>query len=268
MASKVVLITGASSGIGRAAAKLFADRGDRVVLAARRADRLEKLAGEIAGAGGEAMVAAVDLDAWREAAPALIDKILDAYGRLDILVNNAGFGIQCEFETMTDEVLDELFRVNVLSAMALARGVVDIMRRQGAGSIINVASAGGVVANPLNVAYCATKHALVGFSKGLRLELMGTGIGVTAVCPGATRTEFFDAARPGVPYDGSLEPFMVRPERVGRAIVKASTKNRAIVFPSWDGRVMAFIEKVFPWLNATGNIIYRNRALKQARLSR
>jgi len=140
-----------------------------------------------------------------------------------------------------------MFAVNVLAPMALSRAASSIMRQQGSGSIVNVASVGGVVAHPLNVAYCATKHALVGFSKSLRLELAGTGVRVTVVCPSATRTEFFDVARGDIPFDRLIDRTAVSPEKVARCIVKAATRNKAVVFPSWGARLLYVLDK---WLDS------------------
>ena len=256
----VTIVTGASSGIGRATARLFAARGHRVVLAARSAPALEQLQGDLLRAGGEVLVAPVDLADPAQGA-ALVDQTVKAFGRLDVLVNNAGYGSQCRFEEMPPDEVARMFAVNVLSCMAAARAAVPILRRQGGGSIVNVASVGGLVAHPLNVAYCASKHALVGFSRSLRLELKGSGIRVTAVCPGATRTEFFAVARGGIPFAPMIDRFALPPEVVARAIVRASRKNRALVFPSLGAWLLYLADRWLPWLSEAGNIAYRNRVL-------
>jgi short-subunit dehydrogenase len=260
----VTVVTGASSGIGRCTAQLFAAQGDRVVLAARRAERLEQVRDELARRGHEALVVPTDLTLPGQA-EALITRTVERWGRIDVLVNNAGYGTQCRFDEMPDEEVARMFTVNVLSAMALSRAAVGIMRQQGSGSIVNVASVGGVVAHPLNVAYCASKHALVGFSKSLRLELKGTGVRVSAVCPGATRTEFFDVAEGEIPFDEMIEKYSAPPQRVARAILKASRKNRALVFPTWSAWLLYFADRWLPWLSQAGNIRYRDKVLSRRR---
>lgn len=232
LSTPIVLITGASSGIGRAAAHLFAAQGARVVLTARRAPELEALRDELTAAGHTALVVPADLtDATQ--ADALVTQTLGAFGRIDVLVNNAGYGAQCRFDEMEPDAIARMFAVNVLAPMALARAVLPAMRQQGSGSVVNVASVGGVVAHPLNVAYCASKHALVGFSKSLRLELAGTGITVVAVCPGSTRTGFFDRARGEIPFAPMVERYMATPEVVAQYIVQATRSKRAVMFPTW-----------------------------------
>ncbi len=262
--SKVAVITGASAGIGVSVARLFCEQGYRVVLAARRAERLDELRDELVAAGGEALALPVDLDDL-DAAQALIDHTLEAYGRLDVLVNNAGFGTQRRFVETDPATMASMFNVNVLSAMVLARAAALPMLKQGSGSIVNVASVGGVVAHPLNVVYCASKHALVGFSKSLRLELKGSGVGVTAVCPGSTRTEFFDVARADIPFDSMIERFSAPPETVARTILGATRKNRALIFPTWAAWFLYWADRWLPWLSQAGNLRYRDTVLQMAK---
>ena len=157
-----------------------------------------------------------------------------------------------------------MFAVNVLSPMALARAAVEVMRPRGSGSIVNVASVGGVVAHPLNVAYCASKHALVGFSESLRLELQGTGIRVVAVCPGATRTEFFEVARSNIPFSRMIDTFSGPAEHVARTIVRACHSRRPVVFPTWGAWFLHAADQWLPWLSRAGNVRYRNKVLRLA----
>ena len=262
--SMVVVITGASAGIGIATAKLFSDRGYRVVLAARRAERLVDLQDELTDSGGQALAVPMDL-ADVGSAEALITRTMDTCGRLDVLVNNAGFGAQRRFVETDLETMVAMFNVNVLSAMALARAAARVMLEQGSGSIVNVASVGGVVAHPLNVVYCASKHALVGFSRSLRLELLGTGVSVTAVCPGATRTEFFDVARADIPFDSIIDRFAAPPLTVARTILAAAGKNRALMFPTWSAWFLYWADRWLPWLSQAGNLRYRDKVLQMAR---
>ena len=119
-----------------------------------------------------------------------------------------------------------------------------------------------VVAHPFNVAYCSTKHALVGFSKSLRLELWGTGVRVTAVCPASTRTEFFERASSDLPFAGLISTFQSPPEKVARAILRASRGNRAVLFPTIDAWLLSLAERFLPWASALGNVMYRDQVLE------
>ncbi len=258
--SQVVLITGASSGIGASAARLFGAQGARVVLVARRRERLEQLADELGRVGTNATVLAADMTCPNEV-EALVPRVVADLGRLDVLVNNAGYGTQCRFEDMVASDVARMFAVNVAAPMALARAAVPVMRAQGGGSILNVASVGGVVAHPLNVAYCASKHALVGFSKSLRLELKGTGVRVTAVCPGATKTEFFDVALRDIPFGSVVETYAVPADTVAHVLLKASRSNRAVVFTTWSAWFLYAADRWLPWASEAGNVRYRDQVL-------
>ena len=231
-----------------------------MVLSARRQERLAELESELEKLGGSVVSVPLDLSDAMDAGR-LVDSAIKAFSRIDLLVNNAGYGRQCRFEAHPIEDVGAMFDVNVLAPMALARAVIPVMKEQRTGSIINVASVGGHVAHPLNVAYCASKHALVGFSKSLRLELHGTGIRVTAVCPGATRTEFFDVAHDDIPFDPTIERFQASPEVVARAILKASRGNRPVVFPTWSAWFLVWLDKWLPPVSRQLNLAYRRRVL-------
>ena len=258
----VTIITGASAGIGIPTARLFAAQGHHVVLVARREDRLRELQDELAGENLRADVITADL-ADTGQAETIVPRVLETHGRVDVLVNNAGFGQQKRFVDSDPRLVQDMFAVNVLSAMALARGAARAMLEQGQGCIINVASVGGVVAHPLNVAYCASKHALVGFSRSLRLELKGSGVSVTAVCPGATRTEFFDVALADLPFTTMIDRFAVAPEVVARAILHATRSNRALLFPTWGAWFLYWADRWLPWISEAGNMRYRDQVLNK-----
>lgn len=260
----VTVLTGASAGIGIPTARLMAARGHRVVLVARRQERLEQLQAELQAEGHQAATLVADLADVAQA-EAIVPRVLQDHGRLDVLINNAGFGQQKRFVDADAATDRAMFAVNVLSAMALARGAVPVMLAQGRGSIVNVASVGGLVSHPLNVAYCASKHALVGFSRSLRLELKGSGVSVTAVCPGATRTEFFDVARADIPFAAMIERFAVAPEVAARCIVQATTSNRAVRFPTWGAWFLCWADRWLPWFSEAGNLRYRDQVLRLAR---
>ena len=189
LAGRVVVITGASSGIGAATAVACGRAGMRVVLAARRADRLATVAGQVTAAGGAARV--VPTDVGDEASVhALIDGTVDAWGGSTSSSTTRASAILATVEQTTPAEFERLVRVNYLGAVHGVLAALPHMRRQGAGHLVNVASVVGKRASPFRAAYVASKFALVGFSEALRLELRGSGIDVTCVCPIGTATEF------------------------------------------------------------------------------
>ncbi|HZS86119.1 MAG TPA: SDR family NAD(P)-dependent oxidoreductase [Chloroflexota bacterium] len=185
----VAIVTGASSGIGEATARLFAERGYRVVLAARSAERLEKLAAEIAAAGGAAM--AVPTDVTDQAAvEALANKAIERFGRIDVLVNNAGRGFQGTIAGMKIGDFEGLVRLNVVAPVMCLQAVVPRMRRQGGGVIVNVSSVVESMAMPFSAPYPMSKIALSYLSDAARIELSRDNIAVVNVLPGSTQSEF------------------------------------------------------------------------------
>lgn len=187
---KVVLITGASSGFGAAAAKQFSQEGCKIVLAARRIERLEEMANEMNIRGGDSLPIAVDVTQ-----PAQIDALVKAavthYGRIDILFNNAGFGRLDWFE-MLDPVKDiqAQITVDLLGVIWTARAVLPQMYKQGSGHIINMSSLAGWAAPPLYTVYSAAKFGVRGFTEALRREAAPLGVKVSAIYPGSAATEF------------------------------------------------------------------------------
>ena len=160
---RVVLITGASSGIGAATARLLARQGMRVVLTARRQDRLEALAQEIEREGGAALAIPADLGD-PSAREALVDQVEARWGPVEVLINNAGFGYYATVEDTPWEVVRRMFEVNILAMIHLTQRVVPGMRRLGRGHIVNIASVAGYISTPPLTVYSATKFAVVGFS--------------------------------------------------------------------------------------------------------
>ena len=187
---KVVLITGASSGFGEDAARLFAKEGCRVVLAARRLDRLQALAAEIQNAGGEALAVPVDISKPAEI-EVMVQTTLDLYERIDILFNNAGYGAVDWFENLDPQRhIETLVQVNLTGTMLVTRAVVPHMLKQRSGHIINMASVAGITASPLITTYAASKNGLRAFTDALRRELWPFGIRVSGIYPGPAATEF------------------------------------------------------------------------------
>lgn len=185
----VCLITGASSGIGRALALRMGRRGACVAIVARRRQQLAETARMIEEAGGRALALPCDITRRAEFEEA-VRRTIDHFGRLDVLVNNAGRGHFAYIEDTPEEQIESIFRVNVFALWYGTAPAIRQMKRQGGGHIINVSSMAGKVGYPANGAYVAAKHAVVGFNRALRAELAGTGIEATVVVPGGVTTDW------------------------------------------------------------------------------
>ncbi|MFC1436984.1 SDR family oxidoreductase [Streptacidiphilus sp. N1-10] len=202
LTGKVVLITGASRGIGAAAARLFAREGAAVVLAARSADALARIVTEVRADGGVADAVALDL-ADRASVRAAVDRVEELHGRLDGAFNNGAVGQQQPgpLDTTTDEDIDEQFAVNFRSHWTAMNAEAAVMRRNGGGAIVNTSSIGSRRANPALPAYAAMKRALNSITETAAVSWARDGIRVNGITPGGTATEMIDAweaATPGV----------------------------------------------------------------------
>lgn len=191
-ADRVAVVTGASSGIGYGMARLLARRGARVALVARRRDRLDSLAGEIAATGGTAVAIACDVED-RGAVEAAATQVVDQLGRVDLLVNAAGYNRHVLFKDHPLDDIERMMRVNYLGMVYWIKAVLPAMRAQGRGWVINLSSVAGKLGQPDEAAYAATKFAIAGLSESLTYELDPLGIHVLCVYPALVRTEMFDA---------------------------------------------------------------------------
>ena len=245
--NRVAVITGASSGIGRAAALVFAREGVRVVLGARRADRLQETVEAIRSAGGEARSLQTDVTRLEEVTR-LVREAVAAFGRLDILVNNAGLGYFARLESMPLEEARHLFEVNVMGTLYGIQAAVPIMRSQHSGHIINISSVVGKRATPGSGMYAATKFAQVALSESLRLEVADAGIHVSVICPVSTTTEFFEvaAARSPLKFDPTGPTYTA--EQVAEVIVRCARRPRAEILVYPPARLMVILNAVSPWL--------------------
>lgn len=218
---KNVVVTGASSGIGRATALEMARRGARLVLAARRADRLEEVATACRALGATVKVVPTDVTK-----PEQCRALIDAAGEVDVLINNAGFAVFDPIAGADAGVLREMMDTNYFGAVHCTQAVLPQMLARKSGTIVSVASITGLMGFARMGGYCATKFALVGFTESLRAEVVGKGVRVALVCPGTTDTEFFDRAEAGkMPGASKLMP-AVTPERVARAVCNAAEDGR------------------------------------------
>ena len=229
----VVIVTGASSGIGRAVAVRLAARGDTVVLAARREVQLKAVTGEIAAAGGTALPVVTDVTD-PDAVAALITSARSVSGRIDALVNNAGVGGDASI-LAADEQVRAMVEVNLLAPIRLMRAVVPVMREQRSGSIVNIGSVAGEIG--IGGVYSATKFGLRGINDSVRRELAGTGIGVTLVEPGFIATEL-TAHRSGLPG----------PEIVAAAVERALTRPRRRVVVPGKYRAAIMLSNALPFV--------------------
>ena len=210
LVGRVVIVTGASSGIGEATARMLVREGANVVMTARRADRLDALKQEVAENGRVAVVAG-DITSENDRRH-IVDETLKRFGRIDALVNNAGYGQRGPIEIVPVEKIRQNFETNLFSLIALTQLVIPIMREQGSGRIVNISSVAGKIARPLSSVYDATKHALEAISDGLRGELAPFGIKVVVVEPGFILTEFLNVAneeaRPVIEQETPYSPYL------------------------------------------------------------
>ena len=245
---KVVLITGASSGIGADAARLFAKEGCKVVLAARRLERLQALAEDIQNDGGEALAIPMDVNEPAEI-DIMIQTALDLYGKVDILFNNAGFGSVDWFENLKPERnIETIIRVNLIGTMLVTRAVIPHMLKQHSGHIINMCSIAGLISPPLITTYAASKHGVRAFTDALRREVVPFGIKVSGIYPGPAATEFgmqIEDTQARKTISRLVDLRMTSEYVAGRVVELAKRPRRSLVFPWWY-RVITTFDTLFP----------------------
>lgn len=240
-----ILITGASSGIGRALALELAGQGARLILNARRVEKLEELVREIGAGGGEAELAIGDVASpdTRRTALAVAQ---DRYGGLDVLVNNAGFSAHGPFDQAAPERLRKIFEVNFFALVEMTREALPLLKQGRRPLIVNIASILGHRGIPFASEYCASKFAVRGFSESLRAELTPHGIELLVVSPGTTETEFFDNLlenRVEMPW---AEQRAVPAPVVAHATVRAMRSGRHEIIPNRRGRLLVYLNRFAP----------------------
>ncbi len=244
---KVVFITGASSGIGAAAARLFARAGCPVGLAARRLDRLEQLAAEIRSEGGQALPLALDVTQPAQIEAAVASTI-ETFGRIDILFNNAGFG-RLDWLEALDPVKDiqSQIEVDLLGMIWMARAVLPHMYGRHSGHIINMSSIAGWVAPPLYTIYSASKFGIRGFSEALRREAAPMGVRVSVIYPGSARTEFNQHIGPGATKRRFTTPAWLgmSADDVAGAVVRLARHPRSGLVMPWFMVLAKFLNAHF-----------------------
>ena len=241
LSAKTVVITGASSGIGRATALEMARRGANVVLGARRLQPLEKTAADCRALGVQAVAVATDVTKPEDCA-----RLIEAAGRVDVLVNNAGFAVFDEIAEAKADELRAMMDTNYFGAVNCIQAVLPRMLERGEGTIVNVASIAGIMGYARMGGYCATKFALIGMTEALRDEVLGRGVRVALVCPGTTETEFFVKAERGKMPGASRLILGVSPERVARAVCNAAEDGRYRRILPLFAAVYMRLKEVFP----------------------
>ncbi|MEB2857311.1 SDR family oxidoreductase [Pseudomonas atacamensis] len=218
---KVIVITGASSGIGEATARLLAERGAKVVLGARRTERLAVIAEEINGAGGHAQFRALDVTDQQDV-QRFVDFAVEHYGRVDVLVNNAGVMPLSRLDALKVDEWNRMIDVNIRGVLHGIAASLPLMHRQRAGQIINIASIGAYAVSPTAAVYCATKYAVRAISEGLRQEV-GGDIRVTVIAPGVTESELAESISDegGREEMKSFRKIAIPAEAIARAIAYA-----------------------------------------------
>lgn len=241
----VAIVTGASSGIGRASAIEIAGPGHRLVLVARRQEELEQTASVCRSRGAECLVVPTDLanpGAGRE----VVDRALESYGRVDVLVNAAGFAILAPLQNAGEDDLRRMIETNYLGTVSCILAVLPSMLERGAGSIVNVGSITGIMGVARMGGYAATKWAIAGFTESLRNDLHGTGVRVSLVCPGTTQSGFFESAdRSQIPGADRLVRTL-RPEKVARAVARAIRRGNARIIIPWEAALFMRLKEIFP----------------------
>lgn len=247
---KVIFITGASSGFGADTARLFANEGAIVILAARRMDRLTALAEEICAAGGKAFAIPLDVTKHSQIDSA-VKTILDRFGRIDILLNNAGMGRLDWLETLDPAAdIDMQLDVNLRGVLQVTRAVLPSMLTRRTGHVINMSSVAGLIAAPMYTIYAATKYGLRGFTNALRREVAPFGIRVSGLYPGPATTEFGrhsgdNPLRRNIRLPGWIN---MTSEYVAHKTVAVARHPRwTLVIPWWFGLLIG-IDTLFPWL--------------------
>jgi short-subunit dehydrogenase len=241
------IVTGASSGIGRETALELARQGARLVVVARREERLGQLADEIVAAGGRIETLAGDVTdaAVRQKA---VDTAVSAFGGLDILVNNAGVGAMGLFEDSSPERLRRVMEVNFFALVEMTRLALPVLKQGTRPIVVNVSSILGHRGVPHSSEYSASKFAVEGFSESIRAELAGRGIDVLVVSPGTTETEFFQSVLERTTDAAWPEHTPVSAAYVARKIVRAIRTGRHEIIPYNLGRILCWLNRLSPGL--------------------
>lgn len=245
LAGRRILITGASSGIGRALAEETARQGMRLVIAARSREPLDALVAEWTARGAEVMAVAADVTSSADR-QRLLQATVERFGGLDVLVNNAGVGSQGPFPASTESVLRQVMEVNFFAPVELIRAALPLLQGGRQPAVVNVTSMCGRRAIPMWAEYSASKFALLGLSESLRTELASQGIDVLTIVPGLTRTNLDRTLlRRDQRMYADFEKGMA-PSAVARAILDALRRNRPETVVGWEARLILGLNRLWP----------------------
>jgi short-subunit dehydrogenase len=248
LSGKVVVITGASMGIGEAIARIFADEGASLVLLSRDAERAEAARGRIGHSEGTLGLACDVRN--REEIDRVVGLTLHHFKRIDVWINNAGHGILDSIANVDMAAVRETFETNFFGAVEAMQAVIPVMKQQASGAIINVSSVAGHIPIPFHAVYSATKFAMNTIGKAARIELKSSGINVMTVCPGYVRTDFGANAVKGKEQK-QVRPARVRGitvERVARAVLRGYVEQKREVVVPWTMHPVIKLYQLFPGL--------------------
>ena len=247
LAGRVAIITGASSGIGAAAARVFAAAGIIVVVAARRRERLDQLVGEIASRGGTALAVTADVTSDDDVQN-LIDTTLSHFQRIDIVICNAGAGHYGSLEQTTPDAMARLMDLNFMGTFLVARAALPHLKRQPDAHLQIMSSIVGQRGLAYGGAYAATKFAQVGLAESLRAELLGTTVHVSVICPVSTETEFRDAMAREQGFEVSGHGPRQSADHVAHAMLRCIRHPRPEVYPHRWSRALVILNALAPGL--------------------
>jgi len=245
---KVIVITGASSGIGKACAFKFADKGAKIVLASRNVNEILKVENAIMKLGGEAISIKTDVRSI-EACKNLIDKVFEKYGKIDILINNAGISMRASFEDLDLQVIKEMMDTNFYGSVYCTKFALPYLLKQ-KGTVIGISSISGLTPLPGRSGYCASKYAMDGFLNTLRLENIKKGLNVLVVHPGFTSSKirYLALDKNGHPQKGTPrdEGRMMSGEKVAQFITEAVLKQKRDLILTPQGKIVVWLYRNFP----------------------
>jgi short-subunit dehydrogenase len=244
---KIVLITGASSGIGHASAIKFAKKGAKLILVSRNIEKLNQISEDLKKLNASNFVFECDVSDKFQVNK-LSKVVLDRFGSIDILVNNAGFAVYGSVNNLSIEEIESQMKTNYFGMIYFVKNFLPSMIKKKSGHIVNVASVAASFGLPGIAPYCASKFAMLGFSEGLKYELKGTGVGITVVSPIMVRTNFFN--HPSFKNMPNYSSTSISPETVAKAILRASNSPRLEIIVPGFVRGAVWLKNTLPYLIA------------------